>query len=160
MPEVARPSVGAWVCEVTALTRTGERVTRSRSEMNFSYRHSSLNELAILSATFELELEDREELTRRLQRLWIVKRSQQPSSDERTTCLFKDPKGLTAAELIEQAGLKAAQVGGASLHDRDPNFVVLGDDASSNDVQQLLNELQQAVSQKTGVDLETALQIW
>ncbi len=152
--------VGSWVDRVTVLTRNGEVLTRGAADMTFSYRRSSLNELAILSATFKLEPDDRDQLTRRLQKLWIMKRSRQPSSEHRTGCLFKDPIGMTAAELIEQAGLKAASSGGASLYDRDPNFVMLQDPASSQDVLRLIDEVRQGVAQQMGVDLETAIQIW
>ncbi len=82
--------VGSWVSSVTVLTRNGEVVTRDRAEMTFSYRRSSLNELAILAATFRLEPDDRDQLTRRMQKLWIMKRSRQPSSEHRTGCLFKE----------------------------------------------------------------------
>ena len=84
---------------------------------------------AILRAKFQLERESRQELTRRMQQLWIVKRSQQPLGDQSTGCLFKDPLGTTASELIEQSGLKGTSVGGAALFDRDLNFVSLSPDA-------------------------------
>ncbi len=152
--------VGDWVSQVTVLDRAGEVRTLSKEQMTFSYRSSSVDELAILDATFQLEPESNDELTRRMQKLWIVKRAKQPTGEKATACLFKDPIGMTAGETIEQAGLKTARSGGASLLDRDPNFVLLSQDASSDDVVKLLDDVREQVSQKLGVELETAIQIW
>ena len=152
--------VGDWVSQVTVLDRVGEVRTLSKEQMTFSYRSSSVDELAIIDATFQLEPESSEELTRRMQKRWIVKRASQPSSEKATACLFKDPIGMTAGETIEQAGLKNARSGGASLLDRDANFVQLAQDASSDDVVKLMEEVREKVSQQLGVELETSINIW
>ena len=152
--------VGDWTHSVTVLTRSGELRTLAKNEMTFSYRSSSVDELAIVNATFQLETESREELVRRMQKLWIVKRSRQPSGDQSTGCLFKDPLGVSASEIIEQADLKSASVGGARLFERDPNFVTLSDDASTADVVALIDQIREKISQQLGVELESSLQIW
>jgi UDP-N-acetylmuramate dehydrogenase len=145
---------------VTVLTRNGELLTRSRNEMNFSYRQSSLDELAIVESRFQLEPEDREELVRRIQKMWIVKSAVQPSRERRTACLFKDPMGATANEIIDQAGLKGATENAAALFDRDANFVIARDAVTSADVRRLIDTIQQQVREKLGVELETAIQFW
>ena len=93
-----------------------------RDELHFAYRYSSIDELVILRASFALEREDRTELTKRMQTLWIVKKSKQPSSDENVGRVFKNPLGLRAADLIEQAGLKGTKVGGAEISDHPRQF--------------------------------------
>lgn len=152
--------VGRYAQSATVLTRGGEQLTRGRDDMTFGYRESSLNELAILEVEFELESEDREELTRRMQKKWIVKRAGYPMGGQAAGYLFKDPLGMTAAELIEQAGMKTASVGGASLFERDANFVTVTSDASTSDVVQLIDDVRNKVSQQVGVDLEQNIQIW
>lgn len=152
--------IGQVTRSATVMTRTGEIVTRQREEMNFAYRRSSLDELVILEAQFELEPEDAGELTRRMQKQWIMKKSTQPLSNENAGCVFKSPGGISATNLIEQAGLKGASVGSAAVSDRDANFIVAGPDATSDDVLQLIDLLQSEVSQRLGVDLELQLEIW
>jgi UDP-N-acetylmuramate dehydrogenase len=67
---------------------------------------------------------------------------------------------MTAAELIEQAGLKGSLQGGASLYDRNPNFIVLEPTASCDDLLQLIDHVRNGVESMLGVDLEKAVQIW
>ena len=104
-------SIGHWTTSATVLTRQGELRTYERDELRFSYGESSLDELVVLAGQFVLERGDSAELTRKMQKLWIVKRTTQPSGNLGTGRIFKDPQGLTAAELIEQVGLRGHEVG-------------------------------------------------
>src|SRR5207253_2048118 len=53
--------IGQWTCQAEVLTRSGEIIQREREELVFAYRHSSLDELVILQAQFQLETEDPQE---------------------------------------------------------------------------------------------------
>ncbi len=152
--------VGQWADSATVLTRGGEVFERSRDELVFAYRQSSLDELAILDVTFALEQEDAEQLTKRMQKQWIVKKAGQPMSHQRTACLFKNPRGMSASMLIEQAGLAGASFEGAQLSSRHSNFVVVSDDATSSHVLKLIDQIRSRVSERLGVELETQLEIW
>ena len=70
--------LGQWAHAATVLTHTGEVLGRGRDDMTFAYRESSLDELVILEATFQLEHDDPRELTKRMQKHWIVKKAAQP----------------------------------------------------------------------------------
>ena len=63
--------IGTWVESAEVLTRAGERITREKESLSFSYRQSSLSELVILKAEFVLEKEPPENLTKAMQKLWI-----------------------------------------------------------------------------------------
>ena len=152
-------NVGQRVTEVVVLTRQGEIATRTREDMQFSYRQSSLNELAILEARFSLDQEDAIELTRRMQKKWIIKRASQPTGQIGTLGLFRDPQGMSARELIEQAGLKGTQVGGVRLSDRDPNYVIV-EGGTTGDVLELVEKVRKQTAEITGTELETAFEIW
>ena len=152
--------VGQWADSATVLTRTGEVIERTRDELVFAYRQSSLDELAILDVTFSLEQENAEQLTKRMQKQWIVKKAGQPMSHQRTACLFKNPRGMSASMLIEQAGLAGASVEGAELSSRHTNFVVVGNDATSSQVLKLIDQIRSRVAERLGVELETQLEIW
>lgn len=152
--------IGSLLAEVTVLTRTGELRSWGRGEVQFGYRDSSLTELAVVEARFQLETDQREDLVRRFQREWIVKRSGQPTRERRTACLFKDPPGITAGELIEQSGLRGVTLHGAALFDRNLNFILAAQGATSKDLVQLIDMVRDRVARQTGVELERALEIW
>jgi UDP-N-acetylmuramate dehydrogenase len=152
--------IGQWTCQADVMTRTGEIISRSRDELVFAYRHSSLDELVILSAQFHLEEEDSQELTKRMQKQWIVKKAGQPLAHQSAGCIFKNPRGLSAGMLIDQAGLKGTRVGGAEVSDRHANFIVVDRDASSNDVLQLIDLVRSRVAEQLGVELEMEIDVW
>jgi UDP-N-acetylmuramate dehydrogenase len=152
--------VGQWTMTAEGMTPSGEIVVHQRDELHFAYRCSSIDELVILRASFALEQEDRTELTKRMQTLWIVKKSKQPSSDENMGRVFKNPIGLRAADLIEQAGLKGTKVGGAEISDHHANFIIARSGTISGDVQRLIDLVRSQVRERIGVELETDIEIW
>jgi UDP-N-acetylmuramate dehydrogenase len=156
----AGTDVGQWVRRATVMTRAGEVITHERDSMRFSYRHSSLDELVILSAEFELEPESVDELTKRLQKTWIVKKANVPPSNENAGCIFKDVGGASAASLIEAAGLHASTVGRAEVSRHNANFLVARPGATSRELLDLIELLKHGVSDRCGVDLELALEVW
>jgi UDP-N-acetylmuramate dehydrogenase len=152
--------IGSWVESAEVLTRAGERITREKDSLSFSYRQSSLSELVILKAEFVLEREPAENLTKAMQKLWIVRRSKQPSSELQAAYMFKDLGGEQAGDLIERAGLKGTRAGKVELLDSDPNFFVAEAGATSEDVLSLLKTVQTQVSERLEQTLEPAIQIW
>jgi UDP-N-acetylmuramate dehydrogenase len=152
--------IGQYTRSATVLTYAGEVVSRQRDELVFAYRESSLDELVILDARFELEPSDSKELTKRMQQQWIVNKAAQPLQSENAAMIFRDPGGISAASLIEEAGLKAARFGGAGISDRNANYIVTEAEATSDHVLELIDYLRQRVSERLGVDLQTAIDIW
>ncbi len=152
--------IGQYTREATVVTFTGEVVTRQRDDLVFAYRESSLDELVILDSRFELEPADPEELTKRMQKQWIVNKAAQPLQNENTAMVFRDPGGISAASLIEDAGVKSARFGGAGISDRNANYIVTESDATSEDVLELIEYLKQRVAERLGIELQTAIDIW
>lgn len=152
--------IGQWACRATVMTRAGEILQRNREDLVFAYRQSSLDELVILSAEFELEADDPAKLTKRMQKQWIVKKAGQPLSHNNVACLFKNPRGMSAGMLIEQAGLKGASSGAVQVSSRHANFIEAGDGASSQDVLRIIDLIRSRVAERLGVELEPAMEIW
>jgi UDP-N-acetylmuramate dehydrogenase len=152
--------IGQWTCRATVVTRGGEVLERSPEDLVFAYRQSSLDELAIVEADFELEDEDPTELTKRLQKQWIVRKANLPMAHENTGCIFKNPRGMSAGMLIDQCGLKGERVGGAEVSARHANFFVAHPGATARDVLQLIDVVRNHVAERLGVELETAIDIW
>jgi UDP-N-acetylmuramate dehydrogenase len=152
--------IGQWTTRAVVLTRGGELITRERDDLVFAYRQSSLDELVILEARFELEEEDSDELTKRMQKQWIFKKANLPMSHENTACIFKNPRGMSAGMLIDQAGLKGERVGEAEVSQRHANFIVAHSGATSRDVLKLIDVVRSRIVERMGVELETELEIW
>ncbi|NOY30151.1 MAG: UDP-N-acetylmuramate dehydrogenase [Planctomycetes bacterium] len=152
--------IGQWACQATVMTRTGEILQRNREDLVFAYRQSSLDELVILSAEFQLEEDDPEQLTKRMQKQWIVKKAGQPLSHQNVASVFKNPRGMSAGMLIDQAGLKGTRVGAVEVSQRHANFIVADEGATSQDVLRLMDIVRSRVAERLGVELETELEIW
>ena len=152
--------IGQWACAATVMTRGGEIVQRDRGDLVFAYRQSSLDELVILEAEFELEEEDPVEVTKRMQKAWIVKKANLPMAHENTGCIFKNPRGMSAGMLIDQCGLKGEHVGGVEVSQRHANFFVAKPGATTKDVLQLIDVIRNRVAERMGVELETEIEIW
>jgi UDP-N-acetylmuramate dehydrogenase len=152
--------IGQWTERATVLTRSGEVSERQRDELVFAYRESSLDELVILAAEFELEPDDPEQLTKRMQQQWIVKKAAQPLAHQSAGCIFKNPRGMSAGMLIDQAGLKGARIGGAEVSDRHANFIVAEPGTSAQDVLRLIELMRSRVADRVGVDLELEIEVW
>jgi UDP-N-acetylmuramate dehydrogenase len=152
--------IGQFVRSVMVMTAQGERFTRSEDELSFDYRRSSVNELCILSAEFALTEEDPVEISRRMRTLWIMKKAAQPFSFQSAGCIFKNPRGLSAGALIEQAGLKGTRIGQCEISDRHANFIVTHAGATSADVLRLIELVRSRVHEIHGVELELEIEIW
>ena len=152
--------IGQFVKSVRVVTLSGEIFTRTDDELSFGYRASSINELAIIDAVFGLAEDDPDEITRRMRTLWIMKKATQPLGFQSAGCIFKNPRGLSAGALIEQAGLKGTKIGHASISDRHANFIITEEAAAFEDVHRLINLAKSRVTEQFGVELELELQIW
>jgi UDP-N-acetylmuramate dehydrogenase len=152
--------IGQWACRATVVTRAGEVFERGHEDLIFAYRQSSLDELVILSAEFELEEEDPNELTKRMQKQWIVKKANLPPVTENTGCIFKNPRGMSAGMLIDQSGLKGERIGNVEVSQRHANFFIAHPGATAREVLQLADVVRNRVAERMGVELETEIEIW
>lgn len=83
----------------------------------------------------------------------------QPWDRPTAGCTFRNPPGESAGRLIEQAGLKGARVGGATVSTRHANFIVLDGPATSGDVRALIDVVRARVEESAGIVLEPELVI-
>ncbi|MHC5537963.1 UDP-N-acetylmuramate dehydrogenase, partial [Singulisphaera rosea] len=154
-------SIGQRVRKATVIDASDEVQVRDRDDLSVTDLESNLDEPVILSAEFELEQADPETVVRRMRRIWIVKKENQPYGHQSSGCIFKNPSpDLPAGTLIEQAGLKGTRVGGAEVSDRHANFIVAQPGATATDVLNLMEQIRQRVWQQFGYDLEPQIQIW
>ena len=153
-------NIGQWTFQATVITGAGEIVQRNGDDLSFDYRKSSLDELAILEARCELEEDDPHQLAQRMQKHWIVKKAAQPMGHQSAGCVFKNPRGVGAGKLIDDAGLKGTRIGGAVVSDRHANFIIAEPECTSQDVLRLIELVRGQVRDRTGVELELEMEIW
>ena len=152
--------IGQWTKRVTVMTESGQIVDRLGEEILFNYRQSSIDEPIILEAAFQLEEDDPRQLAKRMQKMWIIRKSKQPMGHQCAGCVFKNPTGLHAGELIDDAGLKGTRIGGAVVSDRHANFIVAEAECTSSDVLRLVDLIREQVDQRMGIELELEIEIW
>src|SRR5205807_390981 len=97
---------------------------RDRDELRFASDWSNLDDPVLLSAEFDLEPDQPDAIVKHMRKAWIQRQARQPLSFQASARVFKDPRGRSAADLIEQAGLAKTRVGGAEVSERDANFIV------------------------------------
>jgi len=151
------------ICQsVDVLTKDGEIVTYSNGEMDFSYRHSRLEEDGgiVLSAVFALTQKPEQEIRSQMQDLMKRRSASQPLDLPSAGSAFKRPVGGFAAALIDQAGLKGFRVGNAAVSEKHAGFVVNLGGATATDVKTLLEKVSCIVYEKSGIRLEPEMRIW
>lgn len=141
---------------VKAMDENGQIYEFSSDEMDFSYRHSIVEDrkLVVLEVTLELAEGCREEIEGRMKELSEARRSKQPLEYPSAGSTFKRPEGYFAGKLIMDAGLRGYSVGGAQVAEKHCGFVVNRGGATAVDVVGLIRDVQSKVSDKFGVMLE------
>jgi UDP-N-acetylmuramate dehydrogenase len=74
--------------------------------------------------------------------------------------MFKNPRGLSAGSLIDQAGLKGLRIGNAEVSAKHANFIIAHPGCSAEDIRNLVAEVKARVEAKHGVRLETEVRMW
>ena len=151
------------VCtEVEVMDRMGNVRNLTNAQMQFSYRHSVLEACddIVLSATFYLVPAESEAVWAKMKELIGKRTASQPLDLPSAGSAFKRPVGGYAAALIDQAGLKGYQVGGAAISTKHAGFAVNLGGATAEDVKNLLKQVSDIVYEGTGIRLEPEVRIW
>ena len=152
--------IGSLVTRVTVMDGGGMVFERTRDDLVFDYRKTNIAAKFILDATLELEEDDPQRIAKRLKDIWTVKRNSQPLNTRSAGCIFKNPRGMSAGALIDQAGLKGTRVGQAEVSEKHANFVIANAGCTAADVLALIDIIRQRVYEKHGVWLEQEVEIW
>lgn len=151
------------ICEsVTVMNRLGKMRTLSREEMGFSYRHSVLEKTGeiVISAVLQLTQDTPESVMKRMKELLSKRSASQPLDLPSAGSAFKRPASGYAAALIDGAGLKGFQVGGAAISVKHAGFAVNLGGATAEEVKELLRQVSDRVFETSGIRLEPEVRIW
>ena len=147
--------------EVQYLDADGEFHTLEVEPEMFGYRKSPFvgNNRVILSGVFELEEDNPEEIRERMRDFQTRRAEKQPLTMPSAGSVFKRPEGHFAGALVEQAGLKGYQIGGARVSEKHAGFIVNCGDATARDVLNLIAYIQKVVREKYQVELEPEVRL-
>ena len=151
------------VCEsVEVMDRMGNIRRLTNGDMDFSYRHSVLEETdaIVISADFVLVPDEPEAIKNRMKELIGKRSASQPLDLPSAGSAFKRPVGGYAAALIDQAGLKGFSVGGAAISTKHAGFAVNIGGATAEDVKSLLAQVSDRVFENSGIRIEPEIRIW
>jgi len=152
--------IGSCTQSVTVMDINGEIFEKCKPELVFDYRWVNITAPIILEATLELTPSDPDQMLKTVKEVWIYKKNTQPLNTRNAGCIFKNPRGMSAGALIDRAGLKGAQVGGAAVSEKHANFISTESGCTSADVKQLIDLIREKVKEKFDVELELEIEIW
>ena len=143
------------------LTTAGEIIEKAPEPGEFRYRWSWLGAgRVVLSATAGLVESDPQRIRARVADYREKRGTSQPLSARNAGCIFKNPEGLSAGRLIDQAGLKGFRIGDAEVSQEHGNFLVNRGHASAGEFRELMERVKAAVLEAHGVTLEAEVEIW
>jgi UDP-N-acetylmuramate dehydrogenase len=151
------------ICEsVEVMDAQGNQAVFSKEQMQFSYRHSVLEDTGsiVVSAVFHLNPAEPESIKAKMKELQGKRSASQPLDMPSAGSAFKRPVGGYAAALIDQAGLKGFAVGGAAISTKHAGFAVNLGGATAEDVKELLKQVSDRVYENSGIRLEPEVRIW
>lgn len=130
--------------------------------MEFSYRTSVLQTKRpgiVLEAEFQLQVGEREEIVRNMQKNKDYRRETQPWNHPCAGSVFRNPIPYFAGDLVEKAGLRGYQIGGAQISEMHGNFIINTGGASAQDVLDLISLIKHTIKDKFGVEMHTEVEI-
>lgn len=168
---VAMNAGGKWgdmwdvVETVRVLTPEGELVDRERADCNPTYRNGGLGDDIVTGAVLRFTPEPRPAIEARMREYLLEKRTVQPVTEWSAGCIFKNPDpelsdGRSAGRLVDEAGGKQRTRGDAIVSPRHANFIVNRGGATATDVFTLMEDIQDMVAQKAGIQLEFEVKRW
>lgn len=149
-----------FVSRVELLHADGKDTWHGRDDLPIDQLLSTPDGAIILGAEFVLQEDQADTIVKRLKKNWIHAKTNQPLIAERTARLFRDPPGGTANQFIVKASAQLTAVGGASLSERDCNYVVVTPQAKASDVLKLMEQVQTHVEERLGELLQPSLVVW
>ena len=157
---------GGEICQVCTqvgvMDMEGNQRLLSNEEMGFSYRNSRIQQenAIVMFADFLLQPQPEVAIREKMQELMAKRCASQPLDLPSAGSAFKRPAVGYAAALIDQAGLKGFQIGGAAVSEKHAGFVVNLGGATAGDVRALLQAVADRVLEIHGVKLEPEVRIW
>ena len=144
------------VKEVKVVTPSLEVVTLTNKDLNYSYRNSFLKEhkdYICTEVTLEMSYLDKDKIKETMTSRKKRRIDTQPLDKPSAGSVFRNPEGLSAGKLIEDAGLKGYKIGGAEISTKHANFIVNTGDATYEDILELIDYTKKKIKEIYNIDL-------
>ena len=142
--------------EILVLTPENQVEIMKKEDLEFAYRNSFLKrnkKYIVLEATFELKQGEIEEMKKLVEERKQKRISTQPLDLPNAGSVFRNPEGMHAGALIEQANLKGYNINGAEVSTKHANFIINKGEAKGQDIINLIEKIQKEIKEKNKVDL-------
>ena len=142
--------------EVRVMTSDGEVIVLPKEKLELGYRTSVIAKegYIVLEAAIELRPGEQETIRTYMEELREKRTSKQPLEYPSAGSTFKRPEGFFAGKLIQDAGLRGFQVGGAQVSEKHCGFVINAHEATAADIVSLMDQVSGRVREQFGVVLE------
>lgn len=149
------------VFEATCVDHTGEIVSLGYDDLQFGYRTSRVqrDSLVVLEAKMRLNEGNMDAIKDKMKELNRRRREKQPLNFPSAGSIFKRPAGHFAGKLIEEAGLRGYQIGGAQVSEKHCGFIINTGTATASDVIELIEYIKKKVFETSGVMLQQEVKI-
>ena len=143
------------LAQVRAVDRSGGVHVLSNADMNFAYRHSGVpDDFIFTEALFQGEAGERAQIQAEMNEVAEYREQAQPIKSRTGGSTFKNPPGHSAWELIDAAGCRGLQIGGARVSDKHCNFLINEGGATGADIETLGETVRARVKKSSGIELE------
>ncbi len=141
--------------EVTAIDRSGRRVTLSNAEMGFTYRHTAApDDLIFVEAVYQGEPADPATIRAAMDEVEAHRERAQPIREKTGGSTFKNPPGHSAWKLVDAAGCRGLMIGGAQVSEMHCNFLINTGSATAHDLELLGETVRARVLATSGIRLD------
>ena len=146
--------IWSYIKEVETINRKGKREIFEKNKFDINYRSVSISENEwFIACKMKLEISTRTVVSDRIKKMLSERADGQPLGKLSCGSVFRNPTNQHAAKLIELCGLKGKKVGGAVISDKHSNFIINTGNATSLDIEQLIEFIQACVYEKYNIKL-------
>jgi UDP-N-acetylmuramate dehydrogenase len=139
---------------------SGEIRTFHPDEIGYGYRHKRLgNNWIFVEAKLHVNAGEQQVIKTEIEGIQQARGSTQPIKSRTSGSTFKNPEGQSAWRLIDAAGLRGFRIGGAMVSDQHCNFFINDNNATAEDMENLINIVRQRVFAHSGVMLQPEIKI-
>ncbi|MBM1106762.1 UDP-N-acetylmuramate dehydrogenase [Aurantibacter crassamenti] len=128
-----------------------------KEEMGFEYRNSFFQrntDKVVLKVWLQLLIGSKDAIKDKMETIKSQRWAKQPKEFPNAGSVFKRPKGYYVGAIMDELKLKGYTIGGAKISEKHGGFIVNFDNATGNDILQIIKEVKSKVLESFGVDLE------